>query len=361
MELSGKTLRERAIELGRDEDLIKRLEEYSSELKAKNLPVIFSSQHLAVLMGIEYELFEFILERRETFYKDFEMRKKSGGVRHIMAPSGELKKIQEWIKTYILDKIEFPNYVTAYRSKMSIVQNAKPHVGKELVMKFDLKNYFDTITEKKVYGIFLFLGYTRSVSYYLAKLCCVTPSESHKLSLLSVNALKNLYSGRRVSILPQGACTSPGISNLAAFILDIRLNKYAIKNDYSYTRYADDLTFSGEAKNKLLKTLIKEIIEKEGFVLNEKKGSYRHKGNRQVVTGLNVNSKVSVPKKKRKQIYSHLHNCIQFGPYNHLEKINMRRKMNYRDWLLGHILYIYSIQPEVGKKMKSRFDMINWL
>lgn len=361
MELSGKTFRELALDLGRDVELINKLEDYSLILAQKHLPVIFSPQHLALLMGKDYECFDIIIRNRETYYEEFEMKKKSGGVRHIMAPSGELKLIQQWIKIFILDKLSFPDYVTAYQPNKSIFHNAKPHVGKELVMKFDLKKYFDTITENKVYGIFLFLGYTKSVSYYLAKFCCVIPSVKHKFNLLSDICLENFYKNQVFSVIPQGASTSPGISNLAAFMMDFRLNKYAAKNGFSYTRYADDLTFSGEVRNKLKKTMIKKVVVEEGFILNEKKGSYRQKGNKQIVTGLNVNTKVSIPKKKRKQIFSHLYNCIQFGPYNHLDKINMRHKMNYRDWLLGHILYIYSIQPEVGKKMKAKFDMINWI
>lgn len=360
MELSGKTFRELALELGRDEELIKRLEEYSLALQKKQLPVIFSPHHLAFLMDKEYEVFELIFINRESYYEEFEMKKKSGGTRHIMAPKGELKLIQQWIKNFILDKLDFPDYITAYQSNKSIFHNARPHIGKELVMKFDLKNYFDTITENKVYGIFMFLGYAKSVSYYLAKLCCAIPSEKHKSISLNQCDLED-YKPQSTSVLPQGACTSPGISNLVAFMMDFRLQEYAAKNNFSYTRYADDLTFSGEIKNKLKKTTIKKIVVEEGFVLNEKKISYRHKTNRQIVTGLNVNTKVSIPKKKRRQIFSHLYNCIQFGPYNHLERIKMKHKMNYRDWLLGHILYIYSIQPEVGKKMKAKFDMINWI
>jgi retron-type reverse transcriptase len=161
--------------------------------------------------------------------------------------------------------------------------------------------------------------------------------------------------------LPQGAPTSPAISNLAAYRLDLRLNAYAQIHSYTYSRYADDLTFSGKLDNKIKKHVVRKIVTAEAFILNERKGSYITRSDRQVVTGLNVNEKVSISKKFRKRIATHLHNCIQFGPDAHLEKIGRKHRYNYRDWLFGNILYIHSVHPEIGAAMRSKFDRINWV
>jgi len=360
MDLSGNSFKDYALELGRSEEFIEQLEVYTAILNTKGLPVIFSPTHLALSMGKEYEELAETIENREAFYKLFKFKKKhSKGYRNILAPGGELKRIQYWIKENILDKIVFPEYVTAYQSKKSIYNNALPHVNKELIIKFDLKNYFDTIDQARVYGLFQILGYNKSVSVDLAKLCCVS---QETLANGTINEIvKSINNSDSISILPQGAPSSPAISNLAATLLDYRLLKYASKHNYAYTRYADDLTFSGSKEQKLKKNVIKRIITDSGFLLNERKGSYVYKANRQLVTGLTVNTKVSVPKKKRRMINTHIHDCIRFGPYNHLKKCKMDSKSNYREWLLGNILYIYSINPKAAKKMKANFDKIDWL
>jgi len=342
MEFFRESFELKASALGRDKDLVKRLADYAVSLSSKGLPVIFSPKHWSLLMGTRYELYHTVLKNRENFYTHFNIKKKTGGERAISAPEGEIRNIQYWIKETILDNLKFPEYVTAYQKKRSIVDNARPHVRKEIIIKFDLVDFFNTITEARVYGLFQILGYHKSVAVDLAKACCVKLNNDR-------------------SVLPQGAPTSPGLANLACSLMDLRLSKYASSLNYSYSRYADDLTFSGSKATILKPSTINKIVVTQGFILNEKKQSYRQRNSIQQVTGLNVNEGISISKKFRKKIETEIHNCVRFGPYTHLGRVGLAHKINYREWLLGNILYIYSVHPKQGKIMREKFEKISWI
>lgn len=342
-------LRKTAIAYKRPQELIERLDQYAAKLIADSLPVIFSPLHLSLLMGIEEGHFNTVLNKRQSYYKHFRIKKRRGGFRYISAPKNDLLNYQYWIKEFILDNLSFPDYLTSYRKGISIAQNAFPHQGKELIIKFDLKDFFDHITQDKVFGMFKILGFNESVAIDLARICCVE----------SVQRYGKSY--RKNAVIPQGAPTSPTISNFLASRMDIRLNGYALKNGFSYTRYADDLTFSGPVSKKLKKSVIENIIKKEGFLVNNKKTTYVTSSNNQLVTGINVNHHACVPKKFRKNIHTHLHNCLRFGPYANLERLHSSDKINYNGWLLGNIHYISTHHLVEGKKMLKKFEKINWL
>ncbi|WGQ11862.1 reverse transcriptase family protein [Pedobacter gandavensis] len=350
MEFSGDNLTDWAEELGKSGDFIKDLQEYASHLVAGNLPVIFSPLHWSKMMGLEYvELFS-ILENRNNYYKQFRIRKKKGGFRYIDAPKPELYSIQNWIKCFILDQLKFPAELTSYQKGKSIIDNARPHVGKELIVKFDLRNFFESVTEDKVLGVFRMLGYNTAVSIDLAKACCIDIIPEH-------NRGNRKYP---FACLPQGSPSSPGISNVSAAMLDYRLTAYATSRNLNYTRYADDITFSGCINRKPALGSIKQIVKEEGFLLNAAKTSYVHRSHQQLVTGLSVNEGISIPKKNRKHIHTHLHNCINFGPYANLERMEVKKR-NYREWLLGNIIFIQMIHPNEGKLMRKKFNLINWI
>lgn len=350
MDFSGDHFIEKARQLNRSEEFIRTLENYIIKLNERELPVILSPQHWALRMGIDYEQLSTVIDNREKYYDHYRIRKKSGGWRAIQAPKPELYNIQLWLKTFILDKLEFPKYLTSYQRQKSIIDNAAPHVAKEIVVKFDLRNFFETITQDKVQGLFRLLGYGTAVAIDMAKACCV-PLVPQDLSKQNIAGY---------ACLPQGAPSSPALSNLAGFKLDIRLHAYAKSKHFAYSRYADDLTFSGDFKMRVRKSVIQSIIQQEGFVLNPEKVHYLQRSNKQVVTGITVNEKMAISKKFRKSVHTQLHNAVRFGPYYHMA-INKLYYNNYREWLLGNILYIKQLHPIEAAKMKRKFEMINWL
>jgi len=350
MDFSGDFFIKRAIQLNRTDEFIDDLQLYVTKLQKNNLPVILSPKHWALNMGMEYEDLNSIIENRLLYYDLYKIRKKSGGFRHIQSPKPNLFKIQYWLKTFVLDQISFPDYLTSYQKNKSIIDNARFHVGKPMVIKFDLSNFFEHITQDKVLGLFRILGYNTAVSIDMAKACCVpiVPQDRNKQSVLDF------------ACLPQGSPSSPALSNLAGFKLDIRLATYASRNKFTYSRYADDLTFSGDVANKIKKSVVSSIICEEGFKLNPKKIHYIQQTSRQVVTGITVNEKLSLSKKYRKDIHTQLYYAVRFGPYNPIDK-NQIRRANYREWLLGNILYISQLHPGEAKIMKEKFELINWL
>jgi len=167
------------------------------------------------------------------------------------------------------------------------------------------------------------------------------------------------YNKFKEAVLVQGASTSPMLSNIACLKLDNRLNKLSIKSGVNYSRYADDITFSGKADSLPSLNLLKKIIENEKFVINWGKVGIYKKGQKQQVTGLLVNGSVRIPNKFKHDIFRHLFFCKKFGPANHFNKIAPDKSYR-KEWLMGKILFVNSIEPNVAKLMFQQFKMIDW-
>lgn len=351
MDYSGDFLIDWAKELGRSDEFITALQAYIAKLSELEFPVIFSPLHWSEMMGISYNELIAVLDNREQYYSHFRIaKKKTDSFRHISAPNSDLLQIQTWIKVNILDKLIFGDHLTSYQKGKSIIDNARAHVGQEIVVKFDLERFFETITQDKIYGTFKILGYNTAVAIELARACCMNVPQR----------IGKPYTKYPSACLPQGAPTSPGLSNLTGAMLDLRLLEYAKSRNLNFSRYADDLTFSGKIRDKPNQSTIAFIALSEGFKLNTEKTRYTQPSSRQQVTGLNVNHKVSIPKKDRRSIDTHIHNCLRFGPTANMKRIG-KQKMNYREWLLGNIVYIQMVHPEQGRRMRERFNRINWL
>lgn len=206
-------------------------------------------------------------------------------------------------------------------------------------MTLDLRNFFPSIRAAKVNQYFSRLGYTEEVSQILANLC--------------------LYK----EALPQGAPTSPMLSNLVVTQLDDELKTLAKTYNADYTRYADDMTFSGNGDCIPLES-IKAIVKKHGFKLNQHKTRLRRNGQRQMVTGLTVSNGIHVPKKYRDEVWRELFFCKKFGTESHMSKHKEVHKFDngyYKEWLLGRIMYIRTIESITGEKMLNKFNELNWL
>jgi hypothetical protein len=218
----------------------------------------------------------------EPNYREFTIAKRTGGTRTILAPPPELKKIQRRILHRLLAKLKAHPNVTGFERNFSIVSNALPHVKKEIVIRLDLKDFFTNTGAKRVQNYFRFIGWNEEAAKLLTML--------------------TTFSG----YLPQGAPTSPRLSNLVNFKLDARLAALADKFDASYTRYADDLTFSlnraaGETRANGIIHAVKQIVRQEGYELHvHKKLRIARKHDQQIVTGLVVNQKVGLPRTRRR-------------------------------------------------------------
>ncbi|MCT3703410.1 RNA-directed DNA polymerase [Elizabethkingia anophelis] len=336
---------------------------YANNLLSKNLPVIFSLKHFSILLNMEYSELTQIIDIRNSLYKFYQIKKKNGkGYRQIVVPYSNLRNIQNFIKTEILDKIIINEHATGFIKGKSILDNAKVHKNQQSILNVDLFKFFDSITEKRIYGIFKSLGYAKNLALDFAKLTTVKLPEKYLDTFKDEERqLYNEIVKINDCVLPQGAPTSPILSNLVTNRLDLRLSSLANKLGIHYSRYADDITFSGNYNETPTFKLLSKIISDEGFRINWKKANISKKGRLQLVTGLTVSNDVHVHRKFKKEVKKHIYGCLNFGVENHLKHIQKGDVRFYKEWLLGKIYFINSIEPEYAKKLFEDYKKIIWL
>lgn len=309
--------------------------EYAGKLKANELPIIFDSKHLSLLMGLNVTVLYSYYIMADSLYNKIKVPKKTGGHRELFVPSENLKFIQRWLLSHILYKCKVHRSVNGFVREKSIINNAQRHIGKEVVVNLDIKDFFPSISSKQIYLLFIEMGYSKHLSKVFTGLC--TSSD----------------------ILPQGAPTSPYLSNLICRRLDERLENLAEKIQASYSRYADDITFSGSKDIRKYIALIKRVIVDEGFIVNEKKVRVQFQYHRQMVTGLIVNNKLSVPQKTKKYLRQQIYYCQKFGVKDNLKKQNIF-KSNYKEHLYGMAYFIKMVEQDVGLNFLNELDKIDW-
>jgi len=337
--------KELAIEEKHSDEFISQCINYAEKLHIRNLPVIFDFVHLAYYLGFSISKLQGIVANVENHYRFYEIRKKSGGTRKIEAPDTMLKYVQRWIYINILCRDKsildcvhgfVPSQINNSKVR-GIYSNAMPHSGHDWLINIDMKDFFHSVTLTMVKDYFNSLGYEEEISKTFTALCTMK------------------------SRLPQGAPTSPMLSNLIATKMDAEMMSYCKERGITYTRYADDLSFS--ANYDVNMPPIKEIydiISKHGFIVNRKKTKICHSGNKKVVTGLTVTNGVHVPKKYRKEVWREIYFCKKFGVYEHYRNMNTDKGM-YKAWLRGRIMFIRQIDPACGNKMLEQFNELNWL
>lgn len=336
---------------------------YADGLDSKGLPVIFDQQHLSYLLCMEHRNLRQLVKSASRYYKYFAIKKRRGGLRRIMSPYSELRDVQTWIKENILDKIELPNCVKAFVKGRNIMENAKMHEGRKYILKVDITNFFESIGVRQVYVAFRKMGYDRSVAAWLANLCTAKIEDYKYEQLEDQEEIQKLFNDlyhKSEPFLVQGAPTSPGLANIICNRMDKRMMGLANKHGFTYSRYADDMTFSADKKDRLPKvSMIRKIVETEGFHLNEEKIELLHEGNRQIVTGLLVDNHVRVPGRYKKDIKRHIHFCLKYGGRDHFHRIAPGKAFG-KEWLAGRIRYIHSVEPETAKKLWVEFERIDW-
>ena len=244
----------------------------------------------------------------------------------------------------------------------SALSNARIHIGADVVIGLDLRTFFTSITVARVNGLFRSMGYQEPVAWTLAALCThQTPAKV--LTAMPPGGDSTARHRQRAELrarhLPQGAPTSPALANLAAHGLDRRLAGLADQLGLSYTRYADDLTFSGSGRGVGVSRLIRtvgEIVRDESFVLNTGKTRVRYAGERHEITGLVANEQLSVPRAYHDQLRAVLHDAVLHGP----EAANRDGLPNFRDHLAGRVGWVESVNPVRGRRLRTQFDAIVW-
>ena len=328
-------------------------ESQPERLQRYNLPQLDDAAALASAMSVTVNELRFLAFSRKTstvtHYQRFALPKKSGGERIISAPMPRLKAAQHWVLNNILQPVELHEAAHGFRPQRSIVSNAQPHVASAVVINLDLQDFFPTLSYRRIKGVFKALGYSESAATILGLLC--TEPDTEKVTLDG----KAYYVATGERHLPQGAPTSPALTNILCRRLDKRLVKLAEELGFVYTRYADDLTFSAKqpddcANISRLLRRVESIVAHEGFVVHPTKTRVMRQASHQEVTGIVVNHKPGIDKDKLKRLRAVLYQIEKDGPdgkhWNHSRDVLAS--------LRGFANFVFMVDPVKGAAYQRR-------
>ncbi len=264
-------------------------------------------------------------------YKIFWIPKRDGTKRMIEEPLKNLKWIQKKIMQNILNERKISPYAKAFQNGISLKENVSIHMNKEIILKLDIKDFFHSITSSMVYEIvFLPSIYPEPIRVLLTNLCTLDNK------------------------LPQGSPTSPKISNLILRDFDYEVAHFCDLLQVDYTRYADDLTFSGSFNPKEIIHFVRKELQKRHFCLNEKKIRILKSHNRQVVTGIVINEKMNVSKKYRREIRQKMYYIKKYGIESFYQYQKKEKSFITKEQLLGKINFVLQITPDNLEFQKYR-------
>lgn len=315
------SIRSYYLDRGIPENIVEIYLEYSARALSKKLPIIFEFEHLSLLLGLNLKTLASMVSAPSSFYREFTIPKRSGGKRQIFAPYESLLFAQRWILKNILDNVKIHECAHGFCRNRSIKSNASVHLNSDHLLKMDLKDFFPSVKIAWVITVFLELGYSPNVAYFLASLCC------------------------KDGVLAQGAATSPSLSNIILRSLDNRLNRLAKRCGLQYSRYADDLTFSGKKIHFKLIVLVEKIVFMYGLNINHEKTRLKHEHGTRIITGVAVNhGRLSVPGKFKRALKNEIYFIRRFGLLSHMSNQKIHRP-NYLQSLLGKIGFWLHIEP----------------
>lgn len=325
----------------------------AEERAAENeLPPLDTPQHVAEALGLTIPQLRRLAYHRDAaqvlHYRRFVVPKRAGGERAIWAPLPQLKAAQRWILHNVVERLPVHGAVHGFFAGRSTITNAERHGESRVVLKMDVRDFFPTVTLPRVKGVFRKAGYREQVATLLALLCTESPRE-----VVEENG-KTWYVALGPRCLPQGAPTSPAITNALCLRLDQRLTGLARRYGWRYTRYADDMTFSlpaGHAGKPHLGAvigLVQRVVKAEGFEVHPDKTRVSRGGGRQAVTGLVVNGERGprVPRKLRRQLRAAAHNLARGKPLKGGESAAR---------LAGYAAYVYATDTKLGAELLRAF------
>ena len=326
----------------------------AGRLQANALPPLSDAAALAKALALPIPRLRWLVYHRDvdsgTHYHRWRIPKRDGRTRLISAPKRDLKSAQRYIMAAITERLPIHGYAHGFVAGRSTGTNAAAHAAARFVVKFDIEDFYPTITFRRVKGLLRKAGYGEQVATVLGLLSTESPRDEMVLRG------KTFYVATGPRSLPQGAPTSPSITNAICLRLDLRLAGLAKKLGLRYTRYADDLTFSwrgeGEPEGNLVGRLLKcveLIVTAEGFRVNRKKTRVMRRGSRQKVTGLVVNEApgrppARVPRQMQRKLRAALHNREKGKP----------GKGESLDVLRGWAAYIHMTDPARGRAFLDR-------
>lgn len=341
--------------------------------KRWNVPKIESTPALAEWLGVDIGYLQWFSDLKGLGYKINRpklrhyyyriLAKESGNIRLIEAPKQALKKLQQQILSGILDKVPSHSATHGFVKGRSIKTFVGPHVGQRVVLRMDLRNYFPSFRAARIRAFFRTLGYPESVADLLGGICTTaTPRDVWK-EIGRTRDPVQFWETRKMyarSHLPQGAPTSPALANLCTYRLDCRLAGLGTSAGARYTRYADDLAFSGdeafESGVERFSTHVAAILQEEGFAVNHRKTRVMRHGVRQGLAGLVTNRHPNVLRTDFDRLKATLTNCVRHGPKSQ----NREDHPRFRLHLEGRVSFVEMINPGKGRRLRRICEQIRW-
>jgi hypothetical protein len=284
--------------------------------------------------------------------------KPSGKCRILEVPKRRLRDVQRRLLDGLLVHIPPHDAAHGFRSGRSVLTFAAPHTGQRLVLRLDLRDFFPSVRAARVHALFRRVGYPRAVARLLTGLCThAIPTSGWPVDMDVDAPTQRLFSPRH---LPQGAPTSPALANLCAWRLDHRLTALAASAGAVYTRYADDLVFSGgrdfERSAKRFHVQAMTVALDEGFDVRAPKTRYLRQGVRQQICGVVVNDRPNVGRAEYDRLKAILFNCVRHGPASQ----NSSKVADFRAHLLGRVGWVDHVNADRGRRLRKLFDQIPW-
>jgi len=307
------------------------MNEYYYRLQMSGFPVIMDLKELSYKIHLSKSFLFLLWKFNNEFYKEIKLPKKGNGFRSIFCPSKEMKAVQAWILRNILDKVQISDSATGFCKGRNVLDNVNFHKNNRFFLCLDIENFFPSIPYAYVYSIFKSIGYNSHVSHILTSLCTCK------------------------EILPQGAVTSPALSNIICIRLDKRIRNYVGKFNITYTRYADDLIFSSMSHRALfrIKKFVIAILRNEGFKLNKSKTRVMGPCSQRKVTGLVISdNSVGIGRKRKRVLRATIHHFVKNELLN-AEKEKMRNHIN------GWFAYLKSVDPKAREQLESYLNRIS--
>jgi RNA-directed DNA polymerase len=322
------------------------------------VPAITSLGDLAETLRLHPDDLGWLISRKPEHYRyQWQVKPKSGRFRLIESPKVLLKFAQRQVMRKILITIPPHEAAKGFRPGCSVRDFVEPHAGKKILIRFDLEDFFPSITAARVMRIFMTAGYPETVARALTRLCTqATPSAVLEEKPLSWPERRRFATPH----LPQGAPTSPALANLSAFRLDCRLAGLAKAAGADYTRYADDLLFSGgedfARQARRFEATVGAILIEEGFRPNHHKTRVLRQGQRQHAAGLVLNEKPNIDRREFDRLKAILTNCARHGPASQ----NRGHHPNFAAHLEGKLEWVRFIHPGKAAKLRAIFERIIW-
>ena len=280
--------------------------------------------------------------------------KRSGGMRLLEVPKHRLKGLQRCVLQGILDQIPPHPAAHSFRSGQSVISATEAHAAQNVVMRMDLADFFTSVSAQRVMALFRTAGYPEAVARLLTGLCTNTVPSDTALGGASLDPRF------RQPHLPQGAPTSPALANLCAYRLDARLMGLARQFGANYTRYADDLLFSGDrtfAQSLAnFRVWVQVVAIAEGFKVRHSKTQVLRAGHRQQVCGIVLNEHPNPPREQFDRLRAILWNCVRFGP----ESQNREQHPRFREHLEGRVAWFRQINPQKAARLERLLNQIQW-